>query len=61
LAIIDTREQNPFPFSLPTGRRTLATEDYSVKGLERAVAVERKSPDDLVGCLKNGQRERYEP
>jgi len=58
--IIDTREQNPLSFSLSTERGTLTTGDYSVKGLERFVAVERKSRDDLVGCLKGAQRERFE-
>lgn len=60
IIIVDTREQDPLEFSLPTGRGTLTTGDYSIKGLERFVAIERKSPDDLVGCLKNGQRERFE-
>ena len=58
--IIDTREQDPLEFNLPSERGTLTTGDYSVKGLERFVAIERKSPDDLVGCLKDGQRERFE-
>ena len=58
--IIDTREQNPLSFSLPAETGTLTTGDYSLKGLERFVAIERKSPDDLVGCLKNGERERFE-
>ncbi len=63
--ICDTREQRPFSFtgaqiyegtsvtvsSLPTG-------DYSVEGLEAAVAVERKSLPDLVQCLA-GSRERF--
>ena len=48
--IIDTREQNPLPFSLMAERVTLATGDYPVKGLERFVAVERKSRDDL-SCI----------
>lgn len=58
--IIDTREQAPLTFTLPSERATLATGDYSVKGLEGFIAIERKSPDDLVACLKNGQRERFE-
>ena len=41
--IIDTREQNPLPFSLPTERGTLALEGYPLKGLEQFVAVERKN------------------
>ncbi|MEW6262165.1 MAG: ERCC4 domain-containing protein [Thermodesulfobacteriota bacterium] len=58
--VIDTREQDPLTFTLPMERGTLVTGDYSVKGLESFLAVERKSVDDLVGCLKNGQRERFE-
>jgi len=61
--ICDTREQAPFTFSgfdcevlagsLPTG-------DYSLAGLEDRVAVERKSLDDLLGCLTGDGRERFE-
>jgi ERCC4-type nuclease len=58
--IIDTREQDPLRFTLPVERGTLTTGDYSMKGLERFIGIERKSPDDLTGCLKNGQRERFE-
>ncbi len=58
--IVDTREQDPLKFTLPSEQGTLTTGDYSIKGLERFVAIERKSPDDLVGCLKKGQRERFE-
>lgn len=58
--IIDTREQLPLAFSLPTARACLGTGDYSLKGLEDAIAIERKSADDLVACLKNDQRERFE-
>ena len=58
--IIDTREQDPLTFTLPVERGTLTTGDYSIRGLERFVGIERKSPDDLIGCLKNGGRERFE-
>jgi len=58
--LIDTREQEPLSFALPAERGTLPTGDYSIKGLENYIAVERKSPDDLVGCLKNGGRDRFE-
>ena len=58
--VIDTREQQPLTFDLPTERGSLITGDYSIKGLETFVAVERKSVDDLVGCLKGQQRERFE-
>jgi len=58
--ITDTREQNPLTFSFPAERGTLATGDYSIKGLERFIAIERKEINDLVMCLKNGNRERFE-
>jgi len=58
--VIDTREQDPLKLTLPTERGTLTTGDYSMKGLERFIGIERKSPDDLIGCLKNGGRERFE-
>lgn len=63
--IIDSREQLPFTFG---GKRyegvivqpgTLATGDYSLGGLEDKIAIERKSLDDLIGCLTTG-RARFE-
>lgn len=61
--ISDTREQAPFNFGkfeceVVTG--TLATGDYSLAGLEDRCAVERKSLDDLLGCLTGEGRERFE-
>lgn len=61
--VADSREQRPLDFSrwpevavevagLPAG-------DYSLRGLETAVAIERKSLDDLVGSLSSG-RDRFE-
>jgi len=59
-AIIDTREQIPFDLApLKVERGTLPTGDYSVKGLEDIVCVERKSLVDLLGCM-GGERERFE-
>jgi len=59
-AIIDTREQLPLdlsPLRIVTG--TLTTGDYSIRGLESIIAIERKSLPDLLGCI--GQhRERFE-
>lgn len=60
IAIRDTREQNPVdlgPLRVETG--TLTTGDYSVKGLEHIIAVERKSIEDLIGCVSQS-RERFE-
>ena len=59
-AIIDSREQKPFGLHpLNTESGTLATGDYSVKGLERHIAVERKSLDDFVSCVGR-ERARFE-
>jgi len=64
-AIIDTREQTPLTLEYKPGhilsseKGTLYTGDYSLSGLEDRVAIERKSLDDLMGCI--GQhRERFE-
>ncbi|MCA1987342.1 MAG: hypothetical protein LDL27_12865, partial [Desulfovibrio sp.] len=62
--VVDTREQRPFRFErwpaviLEPG--TLPTGDYSLPGLAHRVALERKSLDDLVSCLKSTGRERFE-
>ncbi len=59
-AIIDTREQNPLDLSpLATERGTLDTGDYSIKGLEHVVRIERKSFDDLLGVVGR-DRTRFE-
>ena len=58
----DSREQAPFTFSgLPVEVSVGALEagDYSVRGFERRVAVERKALGDLVGCL-GADRLRFE-
>ena len=59
-AIVDTREQLPLDLApLQTTEGTLMTGDYSVRGLETIIAIERKSLSDLLGCV--GQhRERFE-
>jgi len=59
-AVIDTREQLPLDLSpLPSVPGTLATGDYSVKGLEHVIAIERKSADDMLGCIGRG-RDRFD-
>lgn len=59
-AVIDNREQLPFELSpLQMEPGTLAAGDYSVKGLEAFVALERKSLSDLVSCCGN-ERHRFE-
>ena len=49
--VIDTREIEPYGFDCPTVRRKLEAGDYSVAGLESAVAVERKSLGDFVSTV----------
>lgn len=59
-AIADTREQTPLDLSpLKCELGTLPTGDYTVKGLEHIVCVERKSLSDLMGCIGGG-RERFD-
>jgi ERCC4-type nuclease len=64
-AIIDTREQRPVELEMKPGTilksetGTLYSGDYSVKGLEKIISIERKSLDDLMGCIGR-DRERFE-
>jgi len=61
--IRDTREQAPFTFGgydCEVEAGTLTTGDYSLAGLADRCAVERKSLDDLLGCLTGEGRERFE-
>jgi len=61
--IVDNREQLPFDFAafsnVETIPGTLTAGDYSIPGAEHLAAIERKTIDDLVGCLTNG-RDRFE-
>jgi ERCC4-type nuclease len=59
--VIDTREQTPLRFSddVSVEVKGLNVGDYSAKGLERHVVVERKSLPDLVASLTT-ERERFE-
>lgn len=54
----DSREQEPFVFDLPVEVGTLATGDYSIRGLESLISVERKSLADLLACCGHG-RDRF--
>jgi len=59
--IIDTREQAEYSFDpqlAATVRRALPAGDYSVVGLEGAMAVERKSLDDFVSTVIHA-RQRF--
>lgn len=60
VALVDTREQTPWDLApLRTETGTLATGDYSVRGLESMVAIERKSLPDLLGVIGR-DRERFD-
>jgi ERCC4-type nuclease len=60
IAIIDSREQTPLDLEpLSTITSTLPTGDYSIRGLEHVVAIERKSLQDLVACV-GSDRERFD-
>lgn len=59
-AIVDTREQAPLnltPLAVEIG--TLPTGDYSIRGMEHLVAIERKSLPDLLGCIGR-DRDRFD-
>ena len=58
--IIDNREQRPYEFTgTETETGTLETGDYSISGASHLIAIERKTADDLIGCLTR-HRERFE-
>ena len=60
--VADSREQAPFRFNgypVEVAVATLEAGDYSLAGFKRRVAVERKSLQDLVGCLGT-DRARFE-
>ncbi len=62
IVAIDSREQLAYSFhdyDCTVEAVTLATGDYSILGFEDKIACERKSIDDLLGCLTSG-RERFE-
>ena len=56
---IDSREQLPYSFKTESETATLTTGDYSLKGASHLIAIERKTIDDLIGCLTTG-RDRFE-
>ena len=55
---IDSREQLPYTFETPSEVGGLPVGDYSIVGLENQISIERKTIDDLIGCLTTG-RERF--
>lgn len=72
LTLVDSREQHPFSFTglhadadqsglplvVPVEWRTLPTGDYSIDGYTVAVAIERKSREDLYHTIIS-ERERF--
>lgn len=56
--ICDTREQIPYLFS-GMERKALKTGDYSIKGMESLICIERKSKVDIFMCCGHG-RDRFE-
>lgn len=65
VVLIDTREQSPLPFQniddwdeIPTAYVALRTGDYSLKGHESRVAIERKSVADFYGSI-GADRDRF--
>jgi len=63
--IVDTREQLPYGFDnievggqrliVPTDFQTLQTGDYSIRGMENLVTIERKSVGDFYGSITSGR------
>jgi len=62
ILITDTREQDPLFRKPPKGllivRDTLRAGDYSCKGFENAISIERKGLNDFYGSISNG-RDRF--
>ena len=61
--ITDTREQLPYQFEnyqVEISTSALMAGDYSLAGFQDRVAIERKSLDDLIGCLTGKDRSRFE-
>lgn len=53
--VVDSREQKPFEFpSRSTLIKKLKLGDYSVRGLESRICIERKSFNDLFGTYTKG-------
>ena len=59
----DNRENLPYLFDrwpVEVKAATLKTGDYSLPGFTDQAAIERKSLDDLIGCLTGSNRSRFE-
>jgi ERCC4-type nuclease len=63
IILVDSREQAPYDFAkyrAATVTATLPVGDNSLPGFEDRVSIERKSLDDLIGCLMGADRVRFE-
>lgn len=64
LILVNTREQLPFNFArfqdVEIERAMLPVADYSLPGWTDRVGIEKKELNDLVACLMNGNRDRFE-
>lgn len=59
--LVDDREKNPWNLLYPTEIKRLPVGDYSFKGLEKLVAIEKKSGlVELLNDLTAGYRETFE-
>jgi len=58
MIVVDTREQKPYKFE-HSMLKTLESGDYSIRGLEDRIVIERKSKIDAFGSLGKG-RSRFE-
>jgi len=60
VVVIDTREQNPFfkrpPKGLTIVRDTLKVGDYSLRGFEDEIAVERKDIHDFLKSISHDRK-----
>ena len=45
---------------METERAALPAGDYSLRNFEDTVSIERKELNDLIACLMNGNRDRFE-
>ena len=54
--VCDTREQKPLWTGDKVERKKLDVGDYSIKGYEDRIAIERKSLGDLFGTLGSGHK-----
>lgn len=48
IILVDSKEQAQWRFKSPVEKKNLATGDYTLKGFESVLSIERKSLDDLV-------------